>query len=73
MLLHEQNDIVETSDVVLGVDELGRDTVNEYTLIKELGQGAQAKVCLGTKIGEDGKIEKYVLMNIFIFVGIKNI
>lgn len=73
MLLHEQNDIVETSDVVLGVDELGRDTVNEYMLIKELGQGAQAKVCLGTKIGEDGKIEKYVLMNIFTFVGIKNI
>lgn len=73
MLLHEQNDIVETSDVVLGVDELGRDTVNEYTLIKELGQGAQAKVCLGTKIGEDGKIEKYVLMNIFTFVGTKNI
>lgn len=73
MLLHEQNDIVETSDVVLGVDELGRDIVNEYTLIKELGQGGQAKVCLGTKIGEDGRIEKYVLMIIFTIIGIENI
>lgn len=73
MLLHEQKDIVETSDVVLGVDELGRDTVNEYTIIKELGQGSQAKVCLGTKIGEDGKIEKYVLIISNIYLGIENI
>lgn len=60
MFLHERNDIIETSDIIFGTDELGRDTFNEYTIIRELGSGASARVCLCTKPGKNGILEKYV-------------
>ena len=47
--LDQEGDCITTSQCIKGIDYQGKPTINEYSWVSDLGQGAYAKVTLCQK------------------------